>query len=164
MGYSMPLEVYFEAVMIRGILETNQDRLSNHLILREGHEAFSLRDATLQDLAGKALSVKATNYLVYMQQVSLIADLSPQLRRSHAEFAPLYVKKAPNRAVVGVGRYWMEGTLHLPPGATVQDLLTTRSRFIPITEAVFVGNNDGPARTFLLNRTLINCISVPEAS
>ena len=166
MSYSMPLEVYFDAVLIRGILETNQDRLSNHLILREGQEAFSLRDATLQDLAGNPVSVKmkATNFLVYMQQVSLIADLSPQLRRSRAEFEPLYVKKNPNRAVVGVGRYWIEGTIHLTPGASVQDLLMARTRFIPITDAVFLNNNDAPARTFLLNRTLINCISVPNAS
>jgi hypothetical protein len=164
MSYSMPLEVYFDAVLIRGILETNQDRLSNHLILREGQEAFSLRDATLQDLAGNPMSVKATNFLVYMQQVSLIADLSPQLRRSRAEFEPLYVKKNPNRAVVGVGRYWIEGTVHLTPGASVQDLLMARTRFIPITDAVFLNNNDAPARTFLLNRALINCISVPNAT
>ena len=164
MSYAMPLEVYFDAVLIRGILETNQDRLSNHLILREGQEIFSLRDATLQDLAGNSMSVKATNFLVYMQQVSLIADLSPQLRQSNAEFEPLYVKKDPNRAMVGVGRYWIEGTLHLTPGAGVQELLMARSRFIPITDALFVGNNDTPARTFLLNRTLINCISVPNAS
>jgi hypothetical protein len=164
MSYSMPLEVYFDLALVRGILETNQDRLSNHLILTEGQEAFSLRDATLEDLAGTPLGVKAKSYLVYMHRVSLIADLSPQLRPSRAEFEPLYVKKDPNRAVVGIGRYWIEGNIHLAPGASVHDLLMARTRFIPITDAMFLNNKDAPARTFLLNRTLINCISVSNAS
>jgi hypothetical protein len=163
MSYSMPLEIYFDSALVRGILETNQDRLSNHLILREGDEAISLRDATLRDLAGKPLGVNGTNYLVYMHQVSLIADLSPQLRPSRAGFEHLYVKKDPNRAVLGIGRYWIEGNIHLTPGASVHDLLMARTHFIPVTEAVFLDNKDAPARTLLLNRMRINCVTIPNA-
>jgi len=159
MTYSMPLEVYFDTAVLRGVLVTHQDRLSNHLLLREGEEAFSLRDAALTDLAGNALSSLASQYLVYMQQVLLIADLSPQLRQSRAGFEHLYVKKDPSRAVLGVGRYWIEGNVHLTPGAHVQEILMARTRFVPVTEAVFLDRRDIPARTFLVNRNLINCIS-----
>ena len=39
--YKMPLEVYLQAAVVRGVLETNQSRLSSHLILREGDEVFA---------------------------------------------------------------------------------------------------------------------------
>lgn len=164
MTYSMPLEVFFDTAVLRGVLVTNQDRLSNHLLLREGEEAFSLRDATLIDLAGNSLGGSASQYLVYMQQVALIADLSPQLRQSRAGIEHLYVKKDPSRAVLGVGRYWLEGNVHLIPGANVQEILMARTRFIPVTEAVFLDQRSAPSRTFLINRNLINCVSVPSAS
>lgn len=162
MTYSMPLEVYFDAAMVRGVLVTNQDRLSNHLLLREGEEAFSLRDATLSDFAGNTLSNLSRQYWVYMQQVLLIADLSPQLRQNRVGFEHLYVKKDPSRAVLGVGRHWIEGNVHLTPGADVQEVLMARTRFIPVTEAVFLDKRDLAARTFLVNRNLVNCISVPS--
>ena len=44
----MHLEVYLQAAVVRGVLETNQDRLSNYLIVRQGDEVFSLKDATLE--------------------------------------------------------------------------------------------------------------------
>jgi len=55
LNYTMPLEVYLQSALIRGILTTNQDRLSNYLILREGQEIFSLREASLEDLRGRPL-------------------------------------------------------------------------------------------------------------
>jgi hypothetical protein len=162
MPYSMPLEVYFDTAVLRGILVTNQDRLSNHLTLREGEETFSLREATLEDNAGTVLAQPSSDYLVYMQHVSLIADLSPQLRASRAEFEHLYVKKDPKRAVVGVGRYWLEGDVHLIPGSSMHELLMARTRFLPITKAIFLDGSEKPPRTFLLNRTMITCISAPK--
>jgi len=164
MPYSMPLEVYFDTAVLRGILVTNQDRLSNHLTLREGEETFSLREATLEDGAGRVLAQRITEYLVYMQHVSLIADLSPQLRQNRAEFEHLYVKKDAKRAVVGVGRYWLEGDVHLIPGSSMHELLMARTRFLPITNAVFLDGDDNPARTFLLNRTMITCMSAPKSA
>ena len=78
MTYSMTLEVYLQSAILRGVLVTNQDRLSNYLILREGDEVLSIMDATLEDLQGKTMVGDTTQYLIYMQEVFLIADLSPQ--------------------------------------------------------------------------------------
>ncbi len=104
--YSMPLEVYFQSAVVRGILVTNQDRLSNYFILREGAEVFTLKDATLEDPNGKPMAVNAEEYLVYMHQVSLIADLSPQFRAARSGLEHLYVKKefARYRLLLGAGQ------------------------------------------------------------
>jgi len=162
MPYSMPLEVYFDTALVRGILVTNQDRLSNYLTLREGEETFSLREATLADCAGNPLREGLAEYVVYMHHVSLIADLSPKFRARDAEFEHLYVKKDPKRAIIGVGRYWVEGDVHITPGGGIQELLLARTRFLPITDAAFLGETDKPRRTFLVNRTMITCISAPS--
>ncbi len=74
--YSMPLEVYLQAAVVRGILVTNQDRLSNYLILRKGEDIFSLKDATLECFDRKPVNIASDEYVIYMQEVYLIADLS----------------------------------------------------------------------------------------
>ena len=77
LNYTMPLEVYLQAAVLRGVLVTNQNRLSSYLVLREGEELFSLTDATLEDANRKSIDVGSAKYLVYMREVFLIADLSP---------------------------------------------------------------------------------------
>ena len=79
--YTMPLEVYLQSAVVRGILVTNQDRLSNYLTLCGGDEVFSLRDATLENLERKTIVAGSDQYLIYMQEVFLIADLSSQMRQ-----------------------------------------------------------------------------------
>ena len=74
--YAMHLEAYLQAAVVRGVLTTNQDRLSNFLIVRQGDEVFSIKDATLETRNGKPISVGADEYLIYLQEVFLIADLS----------------------------------------------------------------------------------------
>ena len=93
MTYSMTLEVYLQSAVLRGVLVTNQDRLSNYLILREGDEVLSIKDATLEDLHGKTMAAGSAEYLIYMQEVFLIADLSPQFSSDRSGYEHLYVKK-----------------------------------------------------------------------
>jgi len=59
----MRLEVYLQSAVLRGILATNQERLSNYLILREGDEVFSLREATLEGLSRKPVATVLTSIL-----------------------------------------------------------------------------------------------------
>ena len=157
--YSMPLEVYFQSAIVRGILVTNQDRLSNYFILREGEEVFTLRDATLEDLNRKPLAVNTEEYLIYMRRVSLIADLSPQFRVTRSGLEQLYVKKESSRALLGIGPYWVQGNIHLTPGGSIHDLLMAKTHFIPVTNAILLDRPDVGPRTFLANRTLVNCLA-----
>jgi hypothetical protein len=153
--YTMALEVYLQAAVIRGILVTNQDRLSNYLILQEGDEVFSLKDATLENLNRKTVTAGSDEYLIYMQEVFLIADLSPQYRSDRSGLERLYVKKETSRALLTVGPYWVQGNIHIEPDGALHDLLLAKSRFIPLTDATLLDRPDVGPRTYLVNRTKI---------
>jgi hypothetical protein len=156
----MPLEVYLQSAVVRGVLVTNQDRLSNYLILRSGDEVFSLRDATLEDLAGKAIVAGSDQYLLYMQEVFMIADLSPQMRNDRSDLDSLYVKKDSSRALLSIGPYWLQGNLHIVPGGALDELLMAKTRFIPVTDATLLNRPDLGPRPYLVNRTKIGFITV----
>jgi hypothetical protein len=159
MTYSMTLEVYLQSAVLRGVLVTNQDRLSNYLILREGDEVLSITNATLEDLQGKTMVASAAEYLIYMQEVFLIADLSPQFSSDRSGYEHLYVKKDSNKALLSVGPYWLKGDIHVIPGAPLHELLLGKTRFFPITDTTFIGRPDIVPRTYLVNRTKIGCMT-----
>lgn len=139
---------------------TSQDRLSNYLILREGDEVFSLRDATLETSNRKAVAVGASDeYLIYMQEVFLIADLSPQASRARSGLENLYIKKKPSRALLGVGPYWLQGDIHIVPGSAFHELLLTKTRFIPVTDGSLADRPDTGSRTYLVNRSKIGFVA-----
>jgi hypothetical protein len=159
MTYSMPLEVYLASAVVRGILGTNQDRLSNYFILREGDEVFSLTDATLEGPNRKPVAVSSDEYLIYMQEVLFIADLSPQFRSERTGLEQLYVKKEASKALLGVGPFWLRGNIHLIPGSALHNLLMAKTRFVPVTDARLVDHPDLGLRTYLVNRTKIGFIT-----
>jgi hypothetical protein len=159
LSYTMPLEVYLQSALVRGILTTNQDRLSNYLILREGQEIFSLREASLEDLRGRPIEVRSDEYLIYMQEVFLIADLSSESRLNPATYAHLHVKKEQSSALLNVGPYWVRGNVYLISGAPLHDLLLAKTRFIPVTDATLLDRPSTGLRTYLVNRTKIGCMT-----
>jgi len=155
LSYAMPLEVYLQSAVVRGVLVTNQDRLSNFLTLRGGDEVFSLRDASLENLERKLVVAGSDEYLIYIQEVFLIADLSPQSRQDRPGLESLYVKKDTSRALLSVGPYWLQGNIHLVPGGALHELLMAKTKFIPVTNAVLLNRPDLGPRTYLVNRTKI---------
>jgi hypothetical protein len=164
MTYSMALEVYLQSAVVRGILITNQDRPSNYFILREGDEVFSLKEATLEGPNRKPVAVSSDEFLIYMQEVVLIADLSPQLTSRRTGFEHLYVKKEASKALMGVGPFWLRGNIHLIPGGVLHDLLVAKTRFIPVTDATVPDRPDLGPRTYLVNRTKIGFITAVDES
>jgi len=159
MTYSMRLEVYLQSAVLRGILATNQERLSNYLILREGDEVFSLREATLEGLSRKPVATSSDEYLIYMQEVLLIADLSPQLGSERGGLEHLYVKKEASKALLVVGPFWLRGNIHVLPGRAPHDLLMAKTRFVPVTDATLLDRPEVVPRTYLVNRTKIGFIT-----
>lgn len=158
-SYSMPLEVYLQSGVVRGVLSTNQDRLSNYLIFREGEEVFSLREATLEGPDRKPVAVSSDEYLIYMQEVFLIADLSPQFRSQNSTLERFYVQKEASKALLGVGPFWLRGNIHRVPGSALHDLLMSKTRFVPVTDATLLDRPDVGSRTYLVNRTKIGFIT-----
>jgi uncharacterized protein DUF6812 len=155
LSYTMHLEVYLHAAVVRGVLETNQDRLSNYLVVRQGEEVFSLKDATLEMFSGKPLSVGADEYLIYLQEVLLIADLSSEGGVARSNMEALYVQKDRSKALLSVGPYVLRGNVHLLPGSALHDLLMEKSQFLPVTEATLIDRQDIGPRTYLVNRAKI---------
>lgn len=159
LAYTMFVEAYLQAAVVRGILETNQDRLSSHLAIRQGEEVFALREATLQVPDHEPMSVESDEYLLYMQEVLLIADLSNEDSGRRALLPGLFVKKEKNKALLSVGPYLLQGNVHLPSGSALQEFLMGKSRFLPVTEARLMSRPDVGPRTYLVNRTKIGFIS-----
>jgi hypothetical protein len=159
MTYSMTLEVYLQTAILRGVLVTSQDRLSNYLILREGDEVLSITSATLEDLQGKTIAGDAAEYLIYMQEIFLIADLSPQFSSDRSGYEHLYIKKDSSKALLSIGPYWLRGNIHVIPGAPLHELLLGKTRFFPVTDASLIARPDIGPRTYLVNRTKIGCMT-----
>jgi hypothetical protein len=157
--YTMYLEVYLQSAVVRGILETNQDRLSNYLVVRQGEEVFSLRQATLEIPNRKAISTKSDEYLIYMQEVFLIADLSAEDRVRRSGLHALFVKKDRTKALLSVGAYLLQGDVHLQAGSALHDILMEKSRFLPVTEATLLDRPDAGPRTYLVNRGKLGFMS-----
>ena len=150
--YTMPLEVYLPAALVRGILETNLDRVSSHLLFRQDDQLFSLRDATVEDLNGQPIASRTTEYVVYMREIYLIVDLSPAHQSQRSGFEGLYQKKDTSKALISVGPYLLQGDVYLLPGGALYDLLIEKNQFIPLTNATILGRSSCPPRTYLINR------------
>ena len=148
----MPLEVYLQGALVRGVLVTQQSRLSSHLGLRDGADVFALKDATLESANRKPIALGAGEYLVYLREVLLIADLSPASQTQRSGVERFYVHKETSKALFSVGPYLLQGAVHLMPGAALHDLLLENGQFIPVTDAILVDRADITPRTYLVNR------------
>jgi hypothetical protein len=155
LNYTMPLGVYLQAAIVRGVLVTNQDRLSNFLLLRQDKEVFSLKDASLESLNGTEIVNPPDEYVVYMREVYMIADLSPIGRTRGSDAENFYVKKDTSKALISVGPYLIQGNIYLIPGSELHDLLLEKSPFIPVTDAIILGRSTVSPQTYLINRSKI---------
>jgi hypothetical protein len=158
--YNMPLEVYLQGALVRGVLVAHQSRLSSYLDQREGAEVFSLKDATLESANRKPITLGADEYLVYLREVLLIADLSPASQTQRSGIESFYVQKETSKAIFSVGPHMLQGAVHLLPGAALYDLLLEKSRFIPVTDAILLDRQDVTPRTYLVNRNKIGFMTV----
>jgi hypothetical protein len=152
MALGQGLEVFLQAAVVSGVLVTDQSRLSNYLVLREGEEVFSLKEATLERTDRRPIAAASDDYLVYMREVYLIADLSPTSQTQRTGMETFYVQKEASKALFSVGPYLLRGNIHLLPGAVLHDLLMDKSQFIPVTDAVLLDRPDIAPRTYLVNR------------
>ena len=157
--YTMPLEVHLPAAVISGVLETNLDRVSSHLQFRQDDQVFSLRDATVENLSGEPIVTRATEYVVYMREIYLIADLSPVNLTQRTGFDGLYQKKDSSKALISVGPHLIQGDVYLLPGGALYDLLLEKNQFIPVTNATILGRRPTAPRTYLINRYKIGLMT-----
>jgi hypothetical protein len=153
--YSMPLEVYLQGALVRGVLVTQQSRLSSYLGLGDGAALFALKDASIESANRKPIALGADEYLVYLREVLLIADLSPASQTERSGIESFYVRKEASKALFSVGPYLLQGSVYLMPGTALHDLLLEKNPFIPVTDAILLDRPDNPPRTYLVNRNKI---------
>ena len=67
----------------------------------------------------------------------------------------LYVQKHESKALLGVGPYLLQGTVHLHPGSAIYELLMEKTQFLPVTGALLTNRPDVAPRTYLVNRAKI---------
>jgi len=163
-SHSIPLEIYLSSTLIRGALFTRHNRVSNHLNLRSGDESLLINNAIIEDLGGNRVPSDPKEYLLYLEDVLFIADLSTAIDTTRVGVDQEPIRKDPRSVLVYVSPYWIRGTAHLIPGAALSDLLVVKKRFIPITEAKLLNQPDMASRTLLVNGTKISCLAADDAS
>jgi len=161
-SHSVAIEVYLASTIIRGMLMTKHERLSDHVLMRAGDEVFSVHNSKVEDLNGQPLSFGGAEYVIHMDEVLFIADSNGEPGPERSNLDHTQIAKEPKNVVMLVGPFWVRGQVHLLPGATVQNLLTVKSRFIPVTEATLLGRPEAKPCTFLVNRTKIACVAATD--
>jgi hypothetical protein len=162
--HGIPVEIYLPSWFIGGTLNTKHYRLSNHLNLRAGDEALLLKNVRIQDLEGNGLPAACAEFLLYLQEVLFIADLSPTGATMNSDLDQQVIRKDPKRVLMHVSPFWIRGAVHLIPGATLNDLLRVKKRFIPVTDAAIRNRPAVAPCTFLVNGTKISCLAPDDAS
>ena len=162
-SHAIPLEMYLPSTVMRGTLITKHSRVSSHINLRSGDEALLLKNTKIEDLAGNSLPADGKDYLLYLQEVLFIADLSSTAETGRSGLDQQPIRKEPMRVLVHVSPYWICGTVHLIPGATLNDLLVVKKRFIPLTEATLLNRPALAPHTLLVNGAKISCLAAHDA-
>ena len=163
-AHAISLEIYLPSVVIGGTLITRHHRVSSHLNLRSGDETLLIKNVKMEDLAGNRLSADCNECLLYLKEVLFIADSSLAADTARSDLDQQPIRKEPRRVLVHVSPFWIRGTVHLIPGATLNDLLVAKKRFIPVTEATLLDHPASAPRTLLVNGTKISCLAADDAS
>jgi hypothetical protein len=66
-----------------------------------------------------------------------------------------YVHKETSNALISVGPYLLQGSIHLFPGSALHDLFLEKNLFFPVTDATLVDRAEVGKRTYLVNRNKI---------
>jgi uncharacterized protein DUF6812 len=53
----------------------------------------------------------------------------------------------------------LRGNIHRVPGSALHDVLMSKTRFVPVTDATLLDRPDVGSRTYLVNRTKIGFIT-----
>ena len=147
-----PVEVYLESCSIRGLIETTQTRVSDHLGTAE--ETIRLKGARVVIRDGTEL---ASNAEIFINKavVLFVVDLSP---RPTGQLG-FQVRRDVKGVTVNIGTLWIRGQVHLPVGGDLQSFyIGAINRFMAITQATVVGREQAAPRTFLINRDQVRCL------
>ena len=149
------MHVTFTGGAAHGKVYCLHPRLSDNLL--EAADAIELSDATMLPSGASRPVCRHGRVYLNLAEILFLIDLSPK----DTSVREAYVPREVVSTTINVGRYWITGALHLPPGADPGRALLGASgnQFVPITRARLVGSDD-PPRAFLVNRERICGLAV----
>jgi hypothetical protein len=154
-----PIRVYLESVIVSGMLATKHQRLSDYFNLAAGYEGFALKDSSSEDFDGHPFVVNSGEFLLYKPEVMLVADMREIQEAGASEVNLERIDKHGRKVMLSVGPFWLQGTIHILPGNTLQHVLTGNTGFAPLTEARLLKPVQSEVRTFLINQTKIGVLA-----
>jgi hypothetical protein len=152
--YFKPIRIYLQSVIVSGMLPSKHQRLSDYFNLAVGYECFALKDSSAEGLDGHPFAVNSGEFLIYKPEVMLVTDMRETEAGSSAVTLER-IDKQGRKVMLSVGPFWLQGTIHILPGNTPQQILTGNTGFVPLTEARLLRPVQSELRTFLFNQTKI---------
>lgn len=135
------LTLYTDSYVIQGSIRTRQRRVTD--ILNETDEAFVILEDVSMDEFGSHDLVRAPYAHINLDSVLFAVALTPV-----AASPELRTAKARQRAIISVPPFRVTGVIHVPANEELRNALTfLRSRFIPVTEAMYWSDRLAEART-----------------
>jgi hypothetical protein len=148
----MRVEVVLDSCSIRGILETSQARVSDHL--NAGADTLSLKHARVVLPGGEPVASESTVY-INTSVILFVVDLTPR-PTGHAAFQ---IEREAREVTLNIGTIWVRGDAHLPVGGEMQAYFEgSATRFMPLTNATVIGREATAPRTVLINRDQLRCM------
>lgn len=139
---SVELQLYTDAFVIRGTVETRQRRITD--ILNTADDRFLvLSDVTFDEFGTTGRTIKSDFAQVNLASVIFAVadtpvDPAPELR----------TPKTPEQALISVPPFTVIGRIHLLPERSLRESLSELTgHFLPVTEATYWSDALGEART-----------------
>jgi len=139
---SLPLTLYTDAFVIRGLIRTRQRRITD--VLNQADEPFVVvADATIDEYGSKGMASRAD-----YAQVNLGAVLFAVSDETVDPRPDLRTPKVPEMAMISLPPFRITGRIHLMPERDLHEALSELTgAFIPVTDATFWSDTIGEART-----------------
>jgi hypothetical protein len=137
----LPLTLYTEQLVVRGMVQTRQHRITDVLNVRQ--EPFLvLEDVILEEYGSADVPLRAE-----FAQVNLASVLFAVSLTTVETVRELRTPKLAERALVSIPPFRVVGHVHLMPERSLRDSLAElQGAFIPVTDATFWSDRLGEAR------------------
>ncbi len=138
----IPLTLYTDAFVIRGLLATRQRRITD--MLNQAEDRFLV----LSDVQSDEFGTNGETIRAEYAQVNLVSVLFA-VAETMVEPAPeLRTPKVAEQAMISVPPFKVTGRIHLLPERSLRDALTELTgHFLPVTDASYWSDTLGEART-----------------
>jgi hypothetical protein len=141
-GGEVPLTLYTDAFVIRGMIRTRQRRVTD--ILNMAEDSFLVVSAATIDEYGSKGIASRSDYA----QVNLSTVLFAVSDETIESRPDLTTPKVPEMAMITIPPFRITGRIHLLPQRELREALTELTgAFIPVTDAAYWSDTVGEART-----------------